>query len=56
LSLIPEWFYEGSKLFKSKKHGFPPPRHPGNLQAGVHSIEKPKEEAKTWIPDKKFRE
>jgi len=66
LSLIPEWFYEGSKLFKSKKHGFPPPRHPGNLQA-VFSLPlngsirgpqylKTKEEEKIWIPDKKFRE
>jgi len=37
-SLIPEWFYQESKLLKGKKLGFPPPRHPGNLQAGVHSI------------------
>jgi len=54
LSLIPEWFYEGSKLFKSKKHGFPPPRHPGNLQAGVHSIEKPKKKKKFGFPIKDF--
>ncbi len=32
-SLIPECLYQESKLFKDKKHGFPPPRHPGNLQA-----------------------
>jgi len=46
--VTPEWFYEEAKQWegtplwfqkeKSKKHGFPPPRHPGNLQAGVHSI------------------
>jgi hypothetical protein len=30
-SLIPEWFYQESKLLKGKKLGFPPPRHPGNL-------------------------
>jgi len=31
LFVTPEWFYEGSKLFKGKKLGFPPPRHPGNF-------------------------
>jgi len=34
-----------------KAFGFPPPRHPGNLQAGVHKYLKTKEKAKTWIPD-----
>jgi len=46
-----------TKKKKTKKHGeekhpsvkvsgFPPPRHPGNFQAGVHSIEKPKKKQK----------
>jgi hypothetical protein len=50
-SLIPECLYQESKLFKSKKHGFPSPRHPGNLQAGVHKYLKTKEKPKAWIPD-----
>jgi len=49
-----------------KASGFPSPRHPGNLQAAFSlplngSIRGPwflkiKEKAKTWIPDKRFRE
>jgi len=51
---------------RAKNFGFPPPRHPGNLQAAFSlplngSIRGPwflkiKEKAKTWIPDKRFRE
>ena len=33
LSVIPEWFYQESKLFKGKDNGFPPPRHPGSFRA-----------------------
>ena len=51
LSVIPEWFYQESKLLKGKKLGFPSPRHPGNLQAGVHKYLKTKEKPKAWIPD-----
>jgi len=32
----------------------PPVRHPGNLQAGVHSIEKPKKKQKLGFPIKDF--
>ena len=65
-SLIPECLYQESKLFKSKKHGFPSPRPPGNLQAAFSlplnaSIRGPwflktKEKAKAWIPNKRFWE
>ncbi len=33
LSVIPEWFYQESKLFKGKNFGFPSPRHPGDFRA-----------------------
>ena len=64
--VIPEWLYcpyssprqslsRGPKAFKNQKKkqklGFPPHRHPGNLQAGVQKRLKIKEKAKTWIPD-----
>ena len=35
---------------RAKASGFPPPRHPANLQAGVHKYLKTKEKAKAWIP------
>ena len=48
--VIPEWFYQKSKLFKGKNLWIPVSSSPRqSLSRGLQYL-------KTWIPDKRFRE